>query len=81
MGSNLAARIAGTYVADRFTTTIGSGWSYRSVERHVQIAEPGEIAWFDEIVFSETNGRFRGTGALTRQDGQWKIAHYAMSFF
>jgi ketosteroid isomerase-like protein len=66
------------YVSGRFQN--GSGWSYRSVERHVQIAEPGENAWFDEVAFSETNGRFRGTGVLTRQDGQWKIAHYAMSF-
>jgi ketosteroid isomerase-like protein len=66
------------YVSGRFQN--GSGWSYRSVERHVKMAESGETAWFDEIVFSETNGRFRGTGVLTRQDEQWKIAHYAMSF-
>jgi len=66
------------YVGSRFKD--GSGWSYRSVERNVQLADSGEVAWFDEVVFSETNGRFRGTGVLLRQGGDWKIAHYAMSF-
>ncbi len=63
------------YVAMRFAD---GGWSYRSVERHVEIA--GDTAWFDEVVFSERNGRFRGTGVLVREDGRWMIAHYAMSF-
>jgi hypothetical protein len=26
------------------------------------------------------NGRFRGTGVLTRQSGKWKLEHYVMSF-
>jgi len=66
------------YVDGRFEN--GSGWSYRSVERTIRIADSGDTAWFDEVVFSEQNGRFRGTGVLTLQDGNWKIAHYAMSF-
>ena len=66
------------YVDGRFKD--GSGWNYRSVERKIRIADSGTLAWFDEVVFSEQNGRFRGTGVLTLQDGNWKIAHYAMSF-
>ncbi len=66
------------YVGSRFKD--GSGWSYRSVERNVQLADSGDVAWFDEVVFSETNGRFRGTGVLLKQGDDWKIAHYAMSF-
>lgn len=66
------------YVGSRFND--GNGWNYRSVEREIQIADSGDIAWFDEVLFSEQNGRFRGTGVLVRQDGTWKIAHYAMSF-
>lgn len=66
------------YVDGRFKD--GSGWSYRSVERNVDLSDDGNVAWFDEVVFSETNGRFRGTGVLVLQDGGWKIAHYAMSF-
>ena len=42
--------------------------------------DSADVAWFDEVVFSETNGRFRGTGVVVKQDDDWKIAHYAMSF-
>ena len=66
------------YVGSRFKD--GAGWNYRSVERQIRIADSGDTAWFDEVVYSEQNGRFRGTGVLSNQDGQWKIAHYAMSF-
>ncbi len=66
------------YVDSRFKN--GSGWNYRSVERKIQLSEFSNVAWFDEVVFSETNGRFRGTGVLVLEEGQWKIAHYAMSF-
>ena len=66
------------YVAGRFEG--GTGWTYRSVERIISVAESGDIAWFDEVVFSETNGRFRGTGVVVKFGDEWKIAHYAMSF-
>lgn len=66
------------YVGSRFKD--GSGWNYRSVDRKIRVADSGDIAWFDEVVFSETNGRFRGTGVVVRESDGWKIAHYAMSF-
>jgi len=66
------------YVDSRFND--GTGWNYKSVERTVRIGERSDIAWFDEVVYSETNGRFRGTGVLTHDSGQWKLEHYAMSF-
>lgn len=66
------------YVSSRFKD--GSGWNYRSVERKLQVADSADLAWFDEVVYSEKNGRFRGTGVLLLHDGEWKIAHYAMSF-
>jgi ketosteroid isomerase-like protein len=66
------------YVGSRFKD--GVGWNYRSVERQIQISESGDTAWFDEVLLSEPNGRFRGTGVLSKQNGTWKIAHYAMSF-
>lgn len=66
------------YVDMRFKD--GKGWDYRSVERIIQLAESGDIAWFDEVTFSEKSGRFRGTGVVVREEGAWKIAHYAMSF-
>lgn len=66
------------YVGSRFKD--GNGWNYKSVERTIEVSEDAEVAWFDEVVYSETNGRFRGTGVLVQIDGHWKIAHYAMSF-
>ena len=66
------------YVAGRFAG--GTGWTYRSVDREIMLADSGDIAWFDEVIFSETNGRFRGTGVVVKSEGEWKIAHYAMSF-
>jgi len=66
------------YVGSRFQD--GRGWTYRSVDRNVRVSELGNVAWFDEVVFSETSGRFRGTGVLLLEDGEWKIAHYALSF-
>jgi ketosteroid isomerase-like protein len=66
------------YVDSRFRD--GSGWAYRSVERHVDVSDDGNVAWFDEVVFSETSGRFRGTGVLLRGEDGWKIAQYALSF-
>ncbi len=67
-----------SYVDSRFKD--GTGWNYKSVERMVSISTSSEVAWFDEVLFSEQNGRFRGTGVLARQNGMWKVAHYAMSF-
>jgi ketosteroid isomerase-like protein len=58
----------------------GTGWTFAPVERTVAFSASGDIAWFDEVVVSEQYGRFRGTGVLSREDGQWRIAHYALSF-
>ena len=66
------------YVDGRFEN--GSGWNYKSVERTIRISKSADIAWFDEVLFSEQNGRFRGNGVLILQDDSWKIAQYAMSF-
>jgi hypothetical protein len=66
------------YVDGRFKD--GIGWNYRSVEREVAVADSADFAWFDEVVYSDSNGRFRGTGVLVKEAGNWKIAHYAMSF-
>ena len=66
------------YVGSRFQR--GAGWNYHSVERHIRIADSGDVAWFDEVLYSEQNGRFRGTGVLVKDRRSWKIAHYAMSF-
>jgi ketosteroid isomerase-like protein len=67
-----------TYVRDRFKD--GTGWQYTSVQRHINVAVGQQMAWFDEITVSPKWGRFRGTGVLQKIQGQWKIAHYSLSF-
>ena len=66
------------YVDGRFKD--GTGWNYKSVDRTIRFSNRSDVAWFDEVLYSETNGRIRSTGVLTRQSGQWKLEHYAMSF-
>ncbi len=66
------------YVNARFED--GSGWNYKSVDRTIRFSDRQDVAWFDEVLYSETNGRIRGTGVLTRQSGKWMLEHYAMSF-
>lgn len=66
------------YVDGRFKD--GTGWNYKSVERTIRFSDQGDVAWFDEVLYSKANGHFRGTGVLTQQSGKWKLEHYAMSF-
>ena len=65
------------YVAERFKG--GTGWTYKSLERHIAFSPDNNVAWFDEILTSEKWGLFRGTGVVLKQEGQWKTAHYSMS--
>ncbi|MBX3478884.1 MAG: nuclear transport factor 2 family protein [Caulobacter sp.] len=60
----------------------GKGWTYHPRERHVVIADiPCRcIAWFDELLDSESYGTSRGTGVLVLSDGRWKVAQYALTF-
>ena len=60
----------------------GKGWTYRPRERHIVLADnPCHcIAWFDELLDSESYGTSRGTGVLVLEDGRWKVAQYALTF-
>jgi len=53
-----------------------SAWIYVPQSRHVTIAPGGDVAWFDEALFNTHYGECRGTGALRRITGEWKIAQY-----
>ncbi|MBL4603632.1 MAG: nuclear transport factor 2 family protein [Emcibacteraceae bacterium] len=66
------------YVGGRFAN---GGWSYHSEEKNINFSKDGSLAWFDETSISNSNGgRFRGSGVLEKVDGNWKIAHYVLSF-
>lgn len=60
----------------------GTGWTYNPRSRHIVIADIpcGCVAWFDELLDSESYGTNRGTGVLVRKSGSWKISQYALTF-
>ncbi|WP_226661145.1 nuclear transport factor 2 family protein [Microbulbifer aggregans] len=56
----------------------GKGWTY--VPRDRTIVVHGDVAWFDELLDSESYGECRGSGVLVKENGQWKIAQYNLHF-
>ena len=60
----------------------GTGWTYKPRSRHVIVADIpcGCVAWFDELLDSQSYGTSRGTGVLVLQNGSWKISQYALTF-
>lgn len=60
----------------------GTGWTYKPRSRHVTVADiPCHcVAWFDELLDSESYGTSRGTGVIILKNGTWKISQYALTF-
>ena len=80
----------GTDATERWTITqfkgyakpsfdAGRGWSYTPTERHVYVSPDGKTAWFDERLDNEGFGDCRGTGALIKIDGEWKVTQYNLT--
>ena len=65
--------------ANRFFSK-GQGWTSIPHARHVAVAPNGQVAWFDESLTNETLGNIRGSGALIKENGSWKLSHYVLSF-
>lgn len=60
----------------------GTGWTYKPRSRHVVVADvPCHcVAWFDELLDSESYGTSRGTGVLALKGSAWRISQYALTF-
>ena len=60
----------------------GRGWTYVPRERHIIVADiPCRcVAWFDELLDSESYGTSRGTGVLVKRGHYWRISQYALTF-
>jgi len=56
----------------------GKAWSFTSIERHIFVSEDKQSVWFDELLDTQMK-ICRGSGVLTKENGQWKIAHYVLS--
>jgi len=57
----------------------GRGWTYVPTERHVYFSPDGNSAWFDERLDNEGFGECRGTGALVKVEGEWKVSQYNLT--
>lgn len=60
----------------------GQGWTYVPRERHITIAPVACrcVAWFDELLDSQSYGTSRGTGTLVLTPDGWKVSQYALTF-
>ncbi|HEX6576418.1 MAG TPA: nuclear transport factor 2 family protein [Gemmatimonadaceae bacterium] len=60
----------------------GRGWTYLPRQRQVVLPDiPCKcVAWFDELLDSESYGTSRGTGVLVKRGDHWRIAQYALTF-
>ena len=57
----------------------GTGWTYVMTERNIFISEDGNTAWFDELLENDGFGQCRGTGALVKTYGGWKVSQYNLT--
>lgn len=57
----------------------GRGWTYTPTERHVYFSQSGDVAWFDEMLDSQSYGVTRGTGVLELTNGKWLITQYHLT--
>jgi len=57
----------------------GKGWLYTPTERNISLVKQGQVAFFDELLFSESYGTCRGSGILIKTEQGWKIFQYNLS--
>lgn len=56
----------------------GRAWNFTAIQRHIYFNTSGDIAWFDELLNTQMK-ICRGSGVLSKQNGQWKIQQYTLS--
>jgi len=57
----------------------GTGWLYTPKQRNISLVKKGQVAFFDELLFSESYGTCRGSGVLIKTKQGWKISQYNLS--
>jgi ketosteroid isomerase-like protein len=57
----------------------GKGWTFVPRNRHVDFASDGSVAWFDELLDSESYGECRGSGVLEKSAAGWRIVQYHLT--
>lgn len=54
-------------------------WDFKATRRSITLAQGGEVAWFDELLDTNSMGRARGTGVLVKTGQAWRIAQYTLA--
>lgn len=57
-----------------------SAWVFSATRRSISLSTDGNTAWFDEDLVSKSYWPCRGSGALEKIDGAWKIRLYSLAF-
>ena len=57
-----------------------SAWVYFATRRSISLSADGNTAWFDEDLISESYWPCRGSGALEKIGGVWRIRLYSLAF-
>ena len=57
----------------------GSGWTYKSRERHIYFSPNKGVAWLDELLDNASLGLTRGTGVLVKTEAGWKVTQYHLT--
>jgi len=57
----------------------GQGWLYTPTQRNINLIEKGLVAFFDELLSSESYGTCRGSGVLIKTKQGWRISQYNLS--
>jgi ketosteroid isomerase-like protein len=65
------------YVRPAFSK--GNGWLYTPRQQNIVVIKKGQVAFFDELLSSESYGICRSSGILINTSKGWKISQYNLS--
>jgi ketosteroid isomerase-like protein len=65
------------YVRPAFSK--GNGWLYTPNQQNIEVIKQGQVAFFDELLSSESYGICRSSGILIKTPQGWKISQYNLS--
>ncbi|WP_414829129.1 nuclear transport factor 2 family protein [Alteromonas sp. H39] len=57
----------------------GQGWTYKSIDRELYFSDSNDVAWFVEMLESDSLGVTRGTGVLQKYGNKWLIEQYHLT--
>lgn len=57
----------------------GKAWTFVPRDRKIRFSRDGRVAWFDELLDSQSYGVCRGSGVLQKIGDDWRIEQYNLS--